>query len=205
MENKLSKLSIIGEPYRAFEPPTYKYKRTFVEAVCECGNVKTYRHAHLKNGSILSCGCLSKQVLIERNTTHGLINDPLYGTWSNMKNRCYTKTNPGYKNYGERGITVCEEWKNDFVVFRNWALSKGWSPSLEIDREDNDGNYEPNNCRIVTSKENSRNKRNTLRYEKVEQIKSLYKKGRITMLSLGKMFGVSETAISAIIHKKTWT
>lgn len=78
-----------------------------------------------------------------------------------MKGRCYCETDTGFPLYGGRGITVCDEWKNDFTAFRDWALSHGYREDLSIDRIDVNGNYEPSNCRWATAKEQNNNKRNS--------------------------------------------
>lgn len=91
---------------------------------------------------------------------HGLRHDPLYGVWANMKNRCYNKNDPHYERWGGRGITVCKEWKNNFKSFYDWAVANGYRKGLTLDRIDNNGNYEPSNCRWSTIKEQNRNKRN---------------------------------------------
>lgn len=90
--------------------------------------------------------------------------DRLYNVWNSMLSRCYNKKNASYKNYGERGITVCDEWKNNFFSFKGWAISAGYDynkprSEQEIDRINNDGNYEPTNCRWTTARENNRNRR----------------------------------------------
>ncbi len=84
----------------------------------------------------------------------------LYCAWKHMKERCYSKNCKDYKNYGERGIVVCEEWKNDYLSFKKWSLANGYAPSLTLDRIDVDGNYDPSNCRWTTWKEQANNKRN---------------------------------------------
>lgn len=91
---------------------------------------------------------------------HGGTNTKLYGVWQAMKRRCYLKTTADYKNYGGRGITVTQDWIKDFVPFRDWALSNGYKEGLEIDRTNNNGNYEPSNCKWVTHTVNGANKRN---------------------------------------------
>ncbi len=91
---------------------------------------------------------------------HGGTHTRLHKTWIGMNRRCYDKTDNSYKYYGARGIVVCEEWRNSFIKFREWALANGYSDNLTIDRKDNDGNYEPSNCRWVTIKEQNRNTRN---------------------------------------------
>jgi hypothetical protein len=95
--------------------------------------------------------------------THGDSGPPgtsLYNAWRNMNRRCDNVNAPQYKDWGGRGIAVCEEWKNDYVAFRSWALNNGYCEGLCLDREDNDGNYTPDNCRWVQHKRNSRNRRN---------------------------------------------
>lgn len=84
---------------------------------------------------------------------------PLYDAWRNMKRRCYYKNSKTYKNYGGRGISVCDEWRNDYTAFLKWALTNGWKEHLQLDRIDNNGNYKPNNCRWVTQQENLLNTR----------------------------------------------
>lgn len=91
---------------------------------------------------------------------HGLRHDPLYSVWANMKNRCYNKNDPHYERWGGRGITVCKEWRNNFKLFYDWAVANGYRKGLTLDRIDNNGNYEPSNCRWSTIKEQNRNKRN---------------------------------------------
>lgn len=85
---------------------------------------------------------------------HNMSKTTIYRRWTSMKARCYNEKLICYDNYGGRGIAVCDEWKNDFVAFYNWAVNNGFKPELEIDRIDNDGNYEPNNCQWITKKEN---------------------------------------------------
>ena len=82
----------------------------------------------------------------------------IYETWQDMKRRCYNKQNARYDRYGGRGITVCEEWLNDFQSFYDWAINNGYSDDLTIDRIDNDGNYEPANCKWSTNKEQCNNR-----------------------------------------------
>jgi hypothetical protein len=84
---------------------------------------------------------------------------PVYTMWQSMKGRCRNPNNRNWRWYGARGITVCPEWQNDMIGFGNWALENGWQKGLQIDRIDNNGNYEPDNCHFVTREENLRNRR----------------------------------------------
>lgn len=93
---------------------------------------------------------------------HGESGNLLYSKWNSMNQRCYNKKHKRYKDWGYRGIKVCDEWKNDIHSFFTWALANGYQKGLQIDRIDNDGDYKPSNCRFVTRKENGRNKRNNV-------------------------------------------
>lgn len=98
---------------------------------------------------------------IEKNTKHNKSNTRLHLIWCNMKARCYNKNDKYYQDYGGRGIAVCDEWKDDFMSFYNWSTANGYADNLTIDRIDVNGNYEPNNCRWATIKQQNRNKRDT--------------------------------------------
>lgn len=133
---------------------------------CECGNTKIVKGSNLRTGDIQSCGCWNSEraskAAKENNTTHGLSKHGLYQIWHGMKKRCLCKTDPGYRNYGGRGIAICDEWMNDVQAFIQWAISSGYRKGLTIDRKDNNGSYSPENCRWATIKQQSRNTRNTI-------------------------------------------
>lgn len=133
--------------------------RTMWRCVCECGNETIVYSYHLRNGSSTSCGCFRREVASNR-TTHGKTNSRIYHIWAMMKERCFCPTLEAYENYGGRGITVCDEWKNDFQAFYDWAIANGYKDDLTIDRINVDGNYEPSNCRWSTMEEQANNKRN---------------------------------------------
>jgi len=130
---------------------------------CDCENEVNVRSGDLTSGHTTSCGCYNRERVVEANTTHGMSRQektyPVYVAWKSMFWRCENPNNKWYKDYGGRGITVCDEWRNP-VVFIDWALANGWRKGLSIDRIDNNGNYKPDNCHWVTRKENNRNKRN---------------------------------------------
>lgn len=129
---------------------------------CECGTEKVVLGASLMNGKTKSCGCLQKEKVIEKNYSHGKSYTRLYRIWRNMKSRCTVINNPDYKNYGGRGISICNEWIDDFQSFYNWAISNGYSDVLSIDRINVNKGYSPQNCRWSTDKDQARNKRNNV-------------------------------------------
>lgn len=121
---------------------------------CSCGKETVISGDSLKQGFTKSCGCLNSELTSQRNTIHGKSKERLYCIWRNMKYRCFNSHAVNFHSYGERGITVCDEWKNDFQVFYDWAMSNGYQDDLTIDRINNDGNYEPSNCQWITLSEN---------------------------------------------------
>lgn len=144
--------TVIGECFRG---PRFKQ---FVVVECECGSISVTRAEYLKSGKTTSCGCV-KRSQCPGTVTHGLRDHPLVQVWRAMRLRCTSSKCKSFKNYGGRGISVCADWSSDPLAFHEWALTAGWQPGLELDRIDNDGNYEPSNCRFVTKRENNCNKR----------------------------------------------
>ena len=139
---------------------------------CDCGREVVVSSHDLRRRCSQSCGCLrrdlSRERMVDRCTTHGCAHEPWFQTYAGMMIRCGHRTGASeYKLrlYRDRGIMVCEEWRNSPRAFGDWLLSHGWHKGLEIDRIDNDKEYSPDNCRVVTPKENKNNKRNTLRLE----------------------------------------
>ena len=126
-----------------------------------CGTKFKALTFNVKNGNTKSCGCYQKRRTSESNKTHGLGYTRLYNIWANMKDRVFNTKNKQYNDYGGRGITICDEWKNDFMSFHDWAITNGYEEDkgLSIDRIDNDENYCPENCRWTTSIIQNRNKR----------------------------------------------
>lgn len=135
---------------------------------CDCGNYKIIRNSALGT-NVVSCGCKKRETL-ESNAiqaTHGKSRTRLYGVWGSMVDRCENPNAHEYENYGGRGIKVCDEWRNDYTKFEEWALANGYNEKATrkestLDRIDVNGNYEPSNCRFATMKTQSRNRRSNV-------------------------------------------
>ena len=130
--------------------------RIYWKCLCDCGKTHIVRSDSLTSGSVKSCGCLYKE---KEGSVKNLSRSRLYKIHDKIIQRCYNKNNNRFKDYGGRGITVYNEWKNDFLCFYNWALENGYKDNLTIDRIDVNGNYEPKNCRWISNYEQQRNKR----------------------------------------------
>ena len=159
-KEEILKPILIKELGMMFHTETSKWKSRYGIYKCGfCGNeFKAYTRGILR-GKTRSCGCYHKRRASETHKTHGLRSTRLYDIWAEIKNRTLNPKHKRYNNYGGRGITICEEWKNDFVSFYNWAMTNGYSEELSIDRIDNEGSYYPENCRWTTQTIQNRNRR----------------------------------------------
>lgn len=172
-------------------------RKSLWECQCECGRVKIIRSDNLQSGDSTSCGCYKQDLL----TKHGDYSSRLYGIWHSMRHRCLCPTSVQYKDYGGRGISICDEWA-DFSVFREWALTHGYDESASkgqctLDRIDNNGNYCPENCRWVSILVQDNNKRNNviLSFDGKEQ----------TIADWARELSINYVTLYSRIHKQGWS
>lgn len=160
---------------------------------CDCGNITTVSAGNLKGNSVKSCGCLRH----EAHNTHHLSNTKICKIWYGMRKRCYSEKEPAYKDYGGRGITICDEWLNDVVPFYKWAINNGYKDGLMIERIDNDKGYSPDNCKWATPKDQANNRRSCVNFTYNGETKNL--------TQWCNYFGLPYKTIHARIYKRHWT
>lgn len=164
---RFGKLTVIEEAEPHIAPSGRKFRMMLCK--CDCGNTTIAYFCNLRNGTTVSCGCYNRKKLNDVNSKyekynidiqHNKSDARLYRIHQGMKSRCYNKNNPKYEIYGNRGISICEEWlgSDGFINFYNWAVNNGYSDKLSIDRINNDGNYEPSNCRWATQEQQMNNR-----------------------------------------------
>ncbi|CKG64347.1 AP2 domain protein [Streptococcus pneumoniae] len=187
--------------------------RTYFTVQCDCGNTKEIL-AHNVKKNVKSCGCKSNEMKV--NIKHGMHDSRIYQTYHDMKQRCLNPKIYCYHRYGGRGITICDEWLESFENFRDWAFSNGYDDTLTIERINNDGNYEPGNCKWETNENQQKNKSSNpnpnrgedhhgakLTWGIVREIRGTPLK-RGTKRSLARKYNVSPTLISSVINNKIW-
>lgn len=135
----------------------------------------------------------TKMKISRANRTHGESKTRLYRVWYHIRSRCFDKNTPYYKDYGGRGITICDEWRGNYIAFRDWALQNGYREDLTIDRIDNNGNYEPSNCRWADAKTQANNRRSNLYLT--------YNGETLTALQWAKKLGINHNTISMRLYK----
>lgn len=160
---------------------------------CDCGQVKEICGEHLKTGRTISCGCKKIERIIKQSTIHGESKIRLYRIWKALRKRCNNQMDDGYRLYGARGITVCEEWQKDYLIFKEWALLNGYKDNLEIDRIDVNGNYEPLNCRWVNEETQANNKRNNRYY--------VYQDEKLTLTQICRKYGFNYGTVKSRINR----
>ncbi|MGL5709600.1 MAG: hypothetical protein ACRCW9_01990 [Cetobacterium sp.] len=151
--------------------------RNYILAKCNCGNYTKVRSDSFVNGGTKSCGCLTKIVAKKQSTRlftkHQLTKTKIYRTLQLAKERCNVETNVRFKDYGGRGIKICEDWSTDFMKFYNWALTNGYVVGLSLERVDYNKGYSPDNCIWIPKEMQARNTRNTYKIKTVEGLKTL--------------------------------
>jgi hypothetical protein len=176
-----------------------KDDKTYWLFKCDCGNEVIKNMGSAGNGTN-SCGCLKKEqdiknLNLDKSFSKGLYDHKLYSVWQSMRDRCYNSNNHAYKDYGERGVRICDKWlgENGFINFYDWSLENGYKEKLTIDRIEVNGNYEPDNCRWATMKEQGNNRRNNT---------SITIKGETK--NLGEwcsIFNINRKTVSTRIHR----
>src|SRR4030067_1317356 len=193
--NNMNQLTLIEEKFEKYpRGKTFTWKNLYQ---CDCGNTIALIPAKVMNGHNKSCGC--------RRSIEGQSKHPLYGKFRGMMTRCYDPNHAGYKHYGGRGITVCQEWRKDPRLFIVWCIQNGWTGAWQyIDRMDNNKGYSPDNCRIVDAKINAQNRRCVrLDVQKVQQILNLFNQG-YKKAEIARRFNVGRSLIGFIIAGKIW-
>lgn len=170
-------------------------KRMYVEAKCKCGVIKSYPLRYLKTGNTKSCGCERRDNLLKSKITHHLSKHPLYSVYQDIQRRCYNENCKSFKDYGGRGI-ICL-WK-DVASFIDWGMANGYKKGLEIDRENNNGNYEESNCRFVTRAIGNTNTRRVIKLTAFGETKTVAEWTRDNRCS------ISKHALADRVHSGIW-
>ncbi len=160
-------------------------KHTFWKCECECGNIKSVDASVLTRGESLSCGCLRSEITKMR--TKKWFSERLKRIYEGIKNRCYNQNVKAYKNYGGRGIKICDEWLKDGMKFQEWALDSGYTENLTIERKNVNNGYEPDNCIWASMKEQQNNRR--------DNKKVIYKGKTVTISQLSEITGILDKTL----------
>lgn len=165
--------------------------------LCDCGQEHIAAVNSLRSGLVKSCGCLLRKTAKQQATRHGECGSPTYKSWDSMIQRCTNPNTQSFKNYGAKGILICEEWRD----YKNFARDMGSRPTgTTLDRIDPNGNYEPSNCRWASAITQARNKRKpTLTYEQAQQIREMYLQGAGPKL-IAKTLNVTVSQVGGVIY-----
>jgi hypothetical protein len=189
-------IDIVGQRFGRLVVLGKDSRQGHFRCTCDCGAETSVRSDNLRYGRVVSCGCLGQSARLTHGHTAGRSKSSTYVVWQNMLDRCRNRANPKWEQYGGRGIAVCDRW----LSFENFLTDMGERPSgLTLDRVDNDGNYEPTNCRWTTVSEQNFNRRS---YSKLSSQDVATIRGRLhageTGRVLARAFGVSTATISSI-------
>lgn len=183
------RLSVIerGEDYVS---PCGRRRPTW-KCVCECGNESVVLASNLKRGTTTSCGCFQKENMSKLTKTHGgyANNEPLFNIWCGIRKRCLFPKSHNYANYGGRGITICEQWQDNYPAFKEWSLRNGYRKGLSIDRIDVNGDYSPENCRWADNTTQQNNRRCNINVTYKNQTHTLKEWSRIRNINYQTLYG----------------
>ena len=183
INKRYGRLLVINEDGR--DNGTIRWK-----CLCDCGNYISVRGSHLRKGFTRSCKCLQKESRLKYSITHGKSKTQEYAIWKSMKERCYTRSNNSYKNYGQRGIQVCERWKNNFMNFLN---DMGKCPkNLTLERINNNGDYSPQNCKWASILEQANNTRKNRHF--------IFNNHRMTTAQIARKVGIKYSVLMERIY-----
>ena len=207
-----NRLTACGLPFRCYSRGIERRKITYCVMKCECGDVDVYQVSLVKNKNTKSCGCLNRENAKARFSTRDgmcVAHPEISHAWNNMKMRCYNSNHAQYANYGDRGISVCEEWRYSPVPFIEWSLTHGWAKGLEIDRINNNLGYYPGNCRWTDRETNLNNRRLSVLVTAFGMTKSVAQWSRseictITSRSLYDRLKAGWNSEKAISTPRTW-
>ena len=175
-----------------------KFNQVQWKCRCDCGKEVIVKAYSLTTGQTKSCGCLKKEqdFINIIKVKHRKCNTRLYNIWRDMKWRCNSPKSKRHKFYYDKGIKVCQEWQEDFMNFYDWAMANGYKDNLTLDRINNDGNYEPKNCRWATITEQNNNQSNNIRIK--------YNECEYTLSELSRIYNIKRATLYDRI-KRGWT
>ena len=192
---RFGRLTVIGIDHKQ---QSGKRERYYWRCRCDCGNEHVVRTDDLTSGGVQSCGCLHKETAIEnvsKHHSHKLSRTPIYRTWQGMKKRCFDSNCKCYERYGGRGITVCDEWRDDFQTFFDHVskLAHFGEGGYTFDRINNDGNYEPGNVRWADKRTQCRNRRSNILVE--------YQGQQMTLTEAAELSGIAYSCLHERIKR----